>query len=66
MLFRSENKAARLTVLEEDGTVLGRYGHPSRGMDGFFNPWSLTVLSDGRVLVADTGNHRIVELTVGK
>ncbi|MEO2030074.1 MAG: 6-bladed beta-propeller [Fuerstiella sp.] len=65
-LYVIENKAARLTVLKEDGTVLGRYGHPSRGLDGFFNPWSLTVLSDGRVLVADTGNHRIVELTVGK
>ena len=65
-LYVIENKAARLTVLKEDGTVLGRYGHPSRGMDGFFNPWGLTVLSDGRVLVADTGNHRIVALTVGK
>lgn len=65
-LYVIENKAARLTVLKEDGTVLGRYGHPSRGMDGFFNPWGLTVLSDGRVLVADTGNHRIVVLTVGK
>jgi DNA-binding beta-propeller fold protein YncE len=65
-LYVIENKAARLTVLAEDGTVHGRYGHPSRGTDGFFNPWSLTVLSDGRVLVADTGNHRIVELAVGK
>ncbi|MDG1896659.1 MAG: hypothetical protein P8J37_17285 [Fuerstiella sp.] len=65
-LFVIENKAARLTVLKEDGTVVGRYGHPSRGMDGFFSPWSLTVLSDGRVLVADTGNHRIVELAVAR
>ncbi|MEZ6127429.1 MAG: hypothetical protein R3C59_01940 [Planctomycetaceae bacterium] len=62
-LFVIENKAGRITVLKEDGTLVGRYGQPGRGNGGFFNPWSLTVLSDGRVLVADTGNHRIVELT---
>ena len=62
-LFVIENKAARLTVLTEDGSFVGRYGRPGRGDGEFFNPWSLTVLSDGRILVADTGNHRIVELT---
>lgn len=63
-LFVIENKAARVTVLNKDGSIFGRYGHPSRDNDGFVNPWSLTVLSDGRILVADTGNHRIVELTL--
>ncbi len=62
-LYVIENKGSRLTVLEPDGTVAGRYGHPSRGLGGFLSPWALTVLSDGRVLVADTGNHRLVELT---
>jgi outer membrane protein assembly factor BamB len=62
-LYVIENKAARVTVLEEDGRVIGRYGKPGRGLGEFFNPWSLTVMSDGRILVADTGNHRIVELT---
>ena len=62
-LYVIENKAARLTVLTEDGCFVGRYGRPGRGDGEFFNPWSLTVLSDGRILVADTGNHRIVELT---
>lgn len=61
-LYLIENKAARLTVLNEDGSFVGRYGKPGRGIGEFFNPWSLTVLSDGRILVADTGNHRIVEL----
>jgi len=61
-LFVIENKAARVTVLTEDGTFVGRFGHPGRGDGEFFNPWGLTVLSDGRILVADTGNHRIVEL----
>lgn len=62
-LFVIENKAARVTVLSEGGTFIGRFGHPGRGDGEFFNPWGLTVLSDGRILVADTGNHRIVELT---
>lgn len=62
LMYIIENKAARLTVLHEDGSFIGRYGKPGRGDGEFFNPWSLTVLSDGRILVADTGNHRIVEL----
>lgn len=61
-LYVVENRAARITVLRDDGTCLGRYGSPGRGAAQFFNPWSLTVLSDGRILVADTGNHRIVQL----
>lgn len=61
-LYVVENKAARVTVMKTDGQVIGQYGVPGRGEGGFFNPWSLTVLSDGRILVADTGNHRIVEL----
>jgi iron(III) transport system ATP-binding protein len=61
--FVIENRAARLTVLKSDGTIIGRYGRPSRQLDGFLTPWAVTVLKDGRILVADTGNHRLVELT---
>jgi iron(III) transport system ATP-binding protein len=62
-IYVIENKAARLTILRLDGTIVGRYGHPGRGLDQFYQPWDLTVLSDGRILIADTGNHRLVELT---
>ncbi|MBL8815053.1 MAG: hypothetical protein JNL58_03405 [Planctomyces sp.] len=62
-LFVIENKAGRLTILNPDGTIQGRFGRPSRGLEGFFNPWAVAVLKDGRILVADTGNHRLVELT---
>ena len=62
-IYVIENKAARLTVMRLDGTIVGRYGRPGRGLDQFYQPWDVTVLSDGRVLVADTGNHRLVELT---
>jgi hypothetical protein len=62
-LYVIENRSARLTVLRPDGTIIGRYGRPGRGLHQFYQPWDLTVLTDGRVLVADTGNHRLVELT---
>ncbi len=62
-LYVIENRAARLTVLSRDGTLIGRWGRPGRGTGELYGPWGLTVLSDGRVLIADTGNHRIVELT---
>lgn len=62
-MFIIENKGARLTVLRSDGTIEGRYGRPTRDLNGFYAPWALAVLSDGRILVADTGNHRLVELT---
>lgn len=62
-MYVIENKAARLTLLENDGRVVGRYGSPGRDLSEFYQPWDMTVLSDGRILVADTGNHRLVELT---
>lgn len=61
-IYVIENKAARLTVLRSDGTILGRYGRPGRNLTEFYQPWDLTVLTDGRILIADTGNHRLVEL----
>lgn len=59
-----ENQGARVSLINQQGNLIGRYGTPGRTSGQFFNPWGLTVLSDGRVLVADTGNHRIVELTL--
>lgn len=63
LLYVIENKAARLTVMDTTGQLIGRYGKPGRTSDRLYGPWSLTLLSDGRILIADTGNHRIVELT---
>jgi DNA-binding beta-propeller fold protein YncE len=56
-----EYGAARITRLSLDGTVLGRFGGPGRGMGKFATPWSIGIDSQGLVRVADTGNHRIVE-----
>jgi len=57
-----EYGAARITRLSMDGELLGRFGGPGRGLGEFATPWSIGVDSQGRVRVADTGNHRIVEL----
>lgn len=62
-IYVVENQGARITLIDQQGNLIGRYGQPGREQEQFFNPWGLTVLSDGRILVADTGNHRIVELT---
>ncbi|MEP3482494.1 MAG: hypothetical protein ABJZ55_24850 [Fuerstiella sp.] len=62
-IYVVENQGARITLINQQGNLLGRYGRPGRSQGQFFNPWGLTVLTDGRILVADTGNHRIVELT---
>jgi DNA-binding beta-propeller fold protein YncE len=61
-IYVIENKSARLTLLNPDGSVIGRFGRPGRNLQEFYQPWDLTHLTDGRILVADTGNHRLVEL----
>jgi DNA-binding beta-propeller fold protein YncE len=62
-IYVIENKAARLTLLNPDGSIIGRFGRPGRNLQEFYQPWDLTYLTDGRILIADTGNHRLVELT---
>lgn len=61
-LYVVEYKAGRVTRMSLDGMVLGRFGETGRGVGQFWTPWGLAVASDGRILVADTGNRRIVEL----
>lgn len=57
-----EHAAARLTRLAGDGSLKARYGGPGSGRGQFSTPWAVTVLADGRVIVADTGNRRLVEV----
>jgi len=62
-LFVVEYGAGRLTWVDgDDGRVLGRFGRSGTGPGCFRTPWGLAVRSQGDVLVADTGNRRIVEL----
>lgn len=61
-LYVVEYGAGRVSRLDLDGNILGRYGRTSTGDGGFVTPWGLTVDDTGRLFVADTGNRRIVEL----
>lgn len=58
-----EYKAGRVAQATQTGELQGRYGRTGRGTGEFWTPWGLTQAADGRIIVADTGNRRIVELT---
>ena len=59
-----EYKSGRLSQLMPNGEVVGRYGRTGRGAAEFWTPWGLAIAPDGRIVVADTGNRRIVELAL--
>ena len=59
-----EYKSGRLSQLMSNGEVVGRYGRTGRGAAEFWTPWGLAIAPDGRIVVADTGNRRIVELAL--
>lgn len=61
-LFVVEYGAGRVTKTDLNGRLLGRYGKTSRGEGGFLKPWGLAIDSQQRLRIADTENHRIVEL----
>ena len=60
-LFVVEYGAGRLTELGVDGKLLGRWGSTGSAKGRLATPWGLAVGHD-IVLIADTGNRRIVEL----
>lgn len=45
-----------------DGAMVGRFGSSGSRLGQFRTPWGVAVSPDGRIVVADTGNRRIVEL----
>lgn len=59
-----EYGAGRVTRLGLDGHLLGRTGTTGSGLGQFGTPWGVAVTTDGRVIVADTGNRRLVELVM--
>jgi len=61
-LLVAEWGAGRVSRLGLDGRLLGRFGSPGTDMDQFLTPWGLACDGTSRILVADTGNRRIVEL----
>lgn len=61
-----EYGAGRVTRFDAEGRFLGRCGQTGTGPGELFTPWGLTVDTRGRVLVADTGNRRIVQWTFAR
>lgn len=60
-LWVAEYGAGRITVLDADGRLLGRWGSTGRGPGQMQTPWGLDAGQD-RTWIADTGNRRVVEL----
>jgi ABC-type multidrug transport system ATPase subunit/sugar lactone lactonase YvrE len=60
-LFVVEYGGGCVRRLSPDGRVVATFGSPGYGAGQFRTPWGLAA-DEGRVLVADTGNRRIVEL----
>ena len=61
-LYAVEYGAGRVTKLGLDGRVLGRWGRTGIGEDALRTPWGLAVDANMKLIIADTGNRRIVEL----
>ncbi|MBL8850629.1 MAG: ATP-binding cassette domain-containing protein [Planctomycetaceae bacterium] len=59
-----EYKSGRVSQVTLTGEMRGRYGRTGRGTGEFWTPWGLATTPDGRIVVADTGNRRIVELSL--
>jgi len=54
--------AGRLTQISDNGTLLGRYGTPGNATGMLCTPWGVATDNANRILIADTGNRRIVVL----
>ena len=61
-LYVIEYGAARLTKLSPEGKVLGRFGAPGSEDGQFKTPWGMAINTAGHIIIADTGNRRLVEL----
>ena len=60
--YIAEYGGGRITEMDLSGKILGTFGQTGRGDDQFITPWSLTVTTDHKLRIMDTGNRRIVEL----
>ena len=63
-LFFVEYGGCRVSVANPAGKLVARFGHEGRGHHELWTPWALAVSDDNRVFIADTGNRRIVQLTL--
>ncbi len=62
--FFVEYGACRVSVANPHGKLVAQFGHEGRGHHELWTPWALAVSEDNRLFIADTGNRRIVQLTL--
>jgi DNA-binding beta-propeller fold protein YncE len=62
LLYVVEYGAGRVTCLKKTGEVLGRWGQIGSDKGQLTTPWGLAMGGDGQLVVADTGNRRLVEI----
>jgi DNA-binding beta-propeller fold protein YncE len=58
-VFVCEWGTSRVRRFSRDGVLLGTWGEPGRKQGQLANPWAIAVDRDGRVLIADSDNHRV-------
>jgi DNA-binding beta-propeller fold protein YncE/tetratricopeptide (TPR) repeat protein len=63
-LYVLDADSGKVVEQSPDGAVLGRFGSSGSGMGQYRKPEGVTVVSDGTVLVLDTGNSRIQRIEV--
>ena len=61
-IFVVEYGAGRVTELTKTGEVLSRWGSIGFAKGQLTTPWGLAMNKDGDIVVADTGNRRLVEI----
>jgi ABC-type multidrug transport system ATPase subunit/DNA-binding beta-propeller fold protein YncE len=62
VLWVVEYGAGRISKISIDGRLLGRFGRTGAGVGELATPWGITIDRQGGLLIADTGNRRIVEI----
>ena len=60
-LYLVEYGGGCLTALRADGSLIGRWLSVGQGADQIRTPWGLALCGD-RIMVADTGNRRLLEV----
>ena len=61
-LYVVEHGAGRVSHLDASGKLLSRFGTIGRSKGNFKTPWGIAFRGQSRIVVADTGNRRVVEI----
>jgi iron(III) transport system ATP-binding protein len=64
LIYVIEYGGGRVTIMRQSGELVGTFGQRGRGADQFATPWGIAVDPRGHVWIADTGNRRVIELTL--